>query len=294
MAYLEKTHGLPAGRYSDELLAIDAESGPWLAESQKTSAVATGNYPRFELDLDEGVIWFGDEQTNGLVARAHVIGSYSPEDKAWVWGWTNERLGRYAVRARQAAEDHPEVNEFSLSLIEADEPKAWTLAAAVAYLMKGEACYRVPGALQLFVALTDLTEIDPSDPRAVRRSRDPDAAREALREFAGAAALRIGAALVDAVGDERQGLDGIIEVLHRFCERLDELSVSPVGRGTPAAEEATALAARLRRTALTLSLPPGHPDEPAAVQAALKTLEEVARQYDAWPTDSPGGTGDGG
>ena len=36
MAYLEKLKDHPAGTDSEELLAIDDESGPWLAETQRS------------------------------------------------------------------------------------------------------------------------------------------------------------------------------------------------------------------------------------------------------------------
>ncbi|MBW2526419.1 MAG: hypothetical protein JRI23_19725 [Deltaproteobacteria bacterium] len=283
MAYLETLKDHPAGKYSPELLSIDEQSGPWLAETQRTSPVARGDYPRFDADLEEGVIWFGDDRTNGLVARMHAIGSYSPDDGAFVWAWTNEMLAALSARPKQVADDHADVSEFEVSLIEADELKAWTLAAAVAYLMKADACFRLPGELQLFVALTDLTVLEPDDPRARRLDRDPAGAAAALGEFAGQGALRIGAALVEQAQQESPSFDGVIEVLHRFCDRLEAMGSSPVGRDTPAAQRAAEIAAELRRAALSLSLPPGHPEAARAAQGVLAALEAIAREFGAWP-----------
>jgi hypothetical protein len=175
------------------------------------------------------------------------------------------------------------VPEFALTLIQADELKAWTLAAAVGYLMKADTCFRLPGPLQLFVALTDVTEIAPDDPRAQRRTQDAEQAAEALREYAGPAALHLGTMLVEELKGGR--LDPVVQAVHRVCERLEVLGKSPVGRDTPAAAEATELAGRLRQGAMGLSLPPGHPQLGAAVQHMLDLLEAVAKQHGAWPDD---------
>jgi len=286
VAYLEKLKDQPAGKYSEELLAIDDESGPWLAETQQSSLVAKANYPRFDVDADEGVIWFGDDQRNGLVARIHTIGSYSPADGAFVWAWTNDKLAALSMQPKQVADDHGDVSEFEVSLIEADELKAWTLSAAVAYLMKADGCFRLPGELQLFVALTDTTEIAPDDPRAKLLQQDPEAAAAALAEFAGQGALRVGAALVEELGKETPALDPLIETLYRFCDRLDAMGASPVGQDTPAATQAAEIAKQLRHAALELSLPPGHPGLAPAAQQVLRTLESIAREFGAWPEPS--------
>lgn len=281
VAYLDRSKGTPPFEYSPELLEIDEKSGPWLAESQRKPVIAQDKYPRWDLDLAEEVIWFGDEERRGLVARVHTIGSLSTDDGVWVWAWTNDELARPSARAQKICEDHSEVPEFGLTLIKADETVAWTLTAAVAHLMGAEACYRLPGELQMFVALTDIQLIEPSDPRAKRPVRDDAAAAAALTEFAGPAALRIGALVVETLKDGQ--LDKVIEVLYRFCERLEELATSPVGQGTPAAGEGAELAGKLRQAALSLSVPPGHPGLAEAVKGLLDLLESTARQYGAWP-----------
>jgi len=285
VAYLDQAQGKPPAELSSELLEIDETSGPWLAETQRKPVIAQDKYPRWDLDLAEEVIWFGDEERQGIVARVHTIGSYSVDDGVWVWAWTNEELARPSAGAQQVCEDHSEVPEFGLTLIKGDETMAWTLAAAVAHLMGAEACYRLPGALQMFVALTDITPIDPSDPRAKRPLQDSAGAAAALGEFAGPAALRIGGLVVETLKDGQ--LDKVIDVLYRFCERLEEMATSPVGQGTPAASEATEHAGQLRQAALSLSVPPGHPALAEAVKGLLDLLERIARQYGAWPEESP-------
>ncbi len=201
-----------------------------------------------------------------------------------MWAWTSEKLARASKRAEQVRDEHPEVPEFGLTLIKAEEVKAWTLATAVAYLMKVDVCYRLSGALQLFVGLTDITELDASDPRAKRPKQDPAAAAQALREYAGPASVHLGSMLFEAL--KGGSLGPVVEVIYGFCERLEDLSASPVGRDTPAAEEAAGLAQRLRRAAESLSVPPGHPTLAQAVKQTLDLLEGTAKDYDAWPEQS--------
>ncbi|MBW2459533.1 MAG: hypothetical protein JRI68_33880, partial [Deltaproteobacteria bacterium] len=152
--------------------------------------------------------------------------------------------------------------------------------------MGAETVYRLPGEVQLYVGLTDSTAIDPSDPRAKRPVPDDSSAAEALKEFAGPAALRVGGLLVETL--EKGALDKVIEVLYRFCERLEELGTSPIGRGTAAAKEAADHAAKLRQGALSLSVPPGHPGLGDAVKQVLDQLEAMAKQYGAWPEEHQG------
>jgi len=283
VAYLEQTQGKPPGQYSEQLLAIDAESGPWLTRTQRTSTLLRSGCPRWELDLDEEVIWFGDEQRNSAVAAVQAIGTFSPEDGQWVWAWTGPPLANHATVAQRVCDTHPEVPEFQQQIIPADRLKAWTLAASVAYLIKAEGCFRLPGELELFVGLFNVTELAPDDPRAERRGQDPEQAREALAGFAGPAALEIGKRILRGLEDGQ--LDSAIETIYRVCENLEALAASPVGKDTPAAEEAAELAQKMRKQVMGLSLPPGHPELGASVKAVLAELEWIARRYGALPEE---------
>ncbi len=283
MAYLERIKGLPPATYSPELIEIDKESGPWLERTQANSLIVKRNLPRWDLDLDEGVIWFGDDEHNEIVTAIQAIGTYSASDRQWIWAWTSPQLNRYAAAAKQVRDAHPEVGEFTDELITAEPAGAWTLAAAMAHCMKAQECYRLPtGEVDLYVALFEITEIGPDDPRYQKPKQDPDKARQALTEYAGQMALHVGAVLLETVKNN-EGLDPVIEVIYRFCEKLEALPKSPVGKDTPAGAEATELAQRLRQAALSLSVPPGHPALADAAKALLGLLEEVAKKYEAWP-----------
>jgi hypothetical protein len=284
MAYLERQEGKPEGDYSPELLEIDEVSGPWLAETQRSSAIARANLPRWDLDLEEGVMWFGDEERHGIVAAIQALGTFSSEEQKWIWAWAMPPLARHAELARKASQDHPDVPEFQQDILDCDATKGWTLAAAMAHTLGAEACYRLPNeGLELFVALHEITELDPSDPRSRRLAQDADLARSALSEYAGPAALHIGAMLLEAVKEEP--LDPVIGAIHALCDKLDALGQSPVGRETPAASEAAELSQRLRGGVLGLSLPPGHPGLVEGAKQVLALLEETARRYGSWPGD---------
>jgi hypothetical protein len=266
-------------RFSPELLDLDAVSGGWLRDSLKHSPVRPERFPSWELELEEGVIWFGDETRRGLVASIHAIATFAANDGQFVWAWATEKLAPLAERAQQICVDRPEVPEFGLTLLETDDAGAWTLAAAVAHTMGADVCFRLPGPVALFVGLTDLTELAPNDPRTARPTVDPAAAAEALAQFAGQAAIQLGAALYQAAPSG--SLDGAIAAIHTVADRLEALATSPVGRGTPAADEATALAADLRAGAFSVALPPGHPSLDDALLALFALLERTARRYGA-------------
>ena len=120
MTHMEKKRDVPAGRTSLEFMEIEAKSSLWLAESQKTSKVATGCYSRWDLDLTEGVIWFGDEERNAAVAAIQVLGTYSQDDGKWVWSWTNPDLGNNGAAMVKLKAEHSELPELMDGLISCD------------------------------------------------------------------------------------------------------------------------------------------------------------------------------
>ncbi len=278
MAYLEREQGEPEGEYSPEFLEIDEVAGPWLVETQKSSVIAASGFPRWDLDLDQRVIWFGDDERNGIVAGLQALGTFSPEDQTWIWANAIPELAQHAEASQKARQDHPDVEEFQQELLKCNATKAWILAAAMAHTIKAKACYRLPSeGLILFVALFDIVELEPSDPRCKRLAQDADVAQGALSEFAGPAALHLGAMLVQAL--EKEALDPVIGAIHGFSDQLIALGESPVGRDTPAAAEAAELSQRLREGVMGLSLPPGHPELPEGVERVLAVLEETAKRY---------------
>jgi len=281
VSYLEEANGLPPGPYSPEFLEIDKESGPWLLESQRHSPAMQPGLTRWELDAEEGVMWLGDEKHNKVVAAFQTLATYTPDDKQFLWAWANERYSGTTAVLEKLIEDHPDVAEFASPFLTCTELGAWTLAAAAAYKLGAEVCYRIPGDVHVFVALFEVTRIEPDDPRYVRPVQDPERAMRALAEYAGATAMAVGGILMVAL--KNNDMNPAIDALYRFSEKLGELGKTPVGAGTPAAKEAEELALRIRQQAVHLSYPPEHPALLEGVGKVLGVLEEVAKRYGAWP-----------
>jgi hypothetical protein len=233
------------------------------------------------LDLEEGVIWLGDEEHNKVVAEVQLIATYTPDDSQFLWVWANQKFDDSAAPVAAMRDANPDVLEFSEPILTCNEIKSWTLAAAAAYTLKAETCYRLPGDVHTFLALFNVTEIPPTDPRHTRPVRDPDQASKALADYAGATAMAIGGMLI--VGLKNHNMDSSIEALYRFADKLSELGKSPVGKDTPAADEAKSLAELVRQQVIHISYPPEHPDLLEGISKVLSFLEALARKYDAWP-----------
>jgi len=295
VGYLEQQQGLPPGKYSPPFLEIDKLSGPWLTKIQQESLIAKANLSEWDLNIEEGVIRFGDKERFKVMAAIQLLGTYSPDDGQWLWAWSNPetaKLGHASAVIRDKHEDVPELQEPTFKCT---ETKAWALAAAAAHQMEAQGCYRLPGEIQTFIALFDITELSPEDPRGELLGPDPEVAQQALAEYAGPMAMNIGGLLLDAVKGEALSIDEVISVIHTFSDNLEEITQSPAGKGTPAAAEASQLAKVMRQAVLCLSVP----DQQALMEGAkevLGSLQGVARRYGAWPGDMPGEAppGDGG
>lgn len=286
MGYFDEKMGQPPSSLSPEFLEIEAEAGPWLALSQQGAGIDLSKYPRYELDLDQGVIWFGDGQRNGAVAAVQLVGTFTAADKVWLWAWANPKSREPLIQAlTKLKEDLPEVPELTEPSCACSEAKAWALAASAAYKMGSQTCFRLPDDVTVFVALYEINEIAAGDPRAARPVQDPELAMRALEEYAGPAVMQIGALLASAVEQPAPALDGVIAALHEMAENLDNLERSPVGQGTRAADEALRLAVVLRQATTLISVPTGSPALAEGIQEVFSLLREVAQQYSAWPTE---------
>ncbi len=284
MSYLEKQKGIqPGDDYSPTFLELDAVSGPWLVKVQQESVVA--KYPSWDLNADEGVITFGDNERTGVVASIQILGTYSADDSTWLWGWSSPEIGQEAAKTAQVRDDHEEIPELTTPTYSCTKIKAWSVAAAAAHAMRAESCYCLPGEVDLFVALFDITELGDDDPRAAHKTSEPEAASRALAEFVGPAALNTGGLLLDALRTDEVPMDEVIAAIHAVSDNLAELARSPVGQGTPAASEAEQLAGVLRQGALALSVPPGHPSLEDGARQMLALLQDIAKRYGAWPED---------
>lgn len=284
MSYFDDKMGQPPSSLSPEFLEIDAEAGPWLEQSQQGSAIDLSQYPNYELDLQEGVIWFGDDERKGVVAAIELLGTYTAKDQTWLWASANPKSEEALTAAvAKLQEDLAEVPEFAEPTCPASEAKAWALAAAAAYKMESQTCFRLPDEVTLFVALFDINVIGPDDPRAVRATTDPELAMKALEDYAGPAMLQLGALLAQKVEQPQPDLDPVIAMMHEVAKNLDDLERSPVGRGTKAADEAGRLAVVIREAVTLLSVPPNSPALVEGVQEVFVLFKDVAQQYGAWP-----------
>lgn len=284
MSYLEEQQGIPHSRYSADLLELDQKSGPWLAARQQQSVVDLSTFPRWDLDPENKLIYFGDDERVGLVARYEVLGTYDPADGVWLWAWANPKLEAEAGRLAELAKAQSDVPELTEPSSTGTETRAWTLAAVVGFLMEAETCFRIPGEIQTFVALFEPKELDPDDPRARREEPEPDAeaAQKVLADYAGPMALNLGGMLLDAVRTDELPLEQVLAAWHGFCDNLEQLAQSPIGTGTPAAAEALQLADVLRKGAVCLSVPRENPAFLEGVQEVLALLRDLAQHYGAW------------
>jgi hypothetical protein len=290
VSYLEEQQGLAPSKYSAEFLEIDAQAGPWLTASQQDSIITKGHYEEWDFNLEEGLIRFKTKEQIGVVAQVQLLGTYSPENGLWLWAWSNPKLLPHCQLVTRLRDEHPDLPEFNEAAHPGNETKAWALAAAAAYSLKAEGCFRLTGEIYTFVALfgvTDLTQ-QPGPLEGDEAQADPEQAFAALAEYAGPMVMNLGGLLISSLQHDGLGLDQIIEALHSFCENLEELSRSPLGQGTPAGAEALELAAVLRQGTLCLSLPPGAPELAEGIQEMLGLFKDVAMRYGAWqkPSDS--------
>ncbi len=284
MGHLEAQQGLPPGEYSPPFLEVDAESGPWLIRTQQASRIVRGGYPDYELDAEAGVMRFGDAGRFGLLAAVQILGTYSPEDHQWLWAWANPKLEQASAGLAAMRDEHEHVPELTNPTFKCTETKAWALAAAAAHLLGAQECYRIPGEIQTFVALTQITELGPEDPRGERPRQDPQRAEDALAQYAGPAAVNLGTLLVSSLQTQEPPLDAVLSALNTFSENLELMARSPVGQDTPAAQDAQRIAELMRKAVLCLSVP----DPQALLEGArdvLSSLEFIARQFGAWPAD---------
>lgn len=288
MGYFEDKLGVEGGDYSPPFLEIDAEAGPWLTAAQERSPVDPVRHPRWQLDVEQGVIWFGDEQTNAFVATIQFVGTHDTSDGSWLWAWSNPRLQPVAEAVDRVREAHEDIPELTTPTFTCTAAKAWAVAAAAAYELEAQGCLRLPeGEIHSFVALMEIEPIGADDPRARVARQDPERAREALAEYAGPVALHLGVALMEQLRSSSPDLDAVLAELHRVCDNLEELSRSPVGAGTEAAEEALMIAHTLRQAVPLLSVPTITEETLEGIQELFALLRDIARQYGAWP-EEPG------
>ena len=102
---------------------------------------------RLGVDLStEGVSWIVTSR-EPLSARATLLGTFSPQSRAWGWGSTNPHVPEAVRRASSAVVDAIEERdlwELSTPIFSTDELTAWALVAFVCDRVKGDAVVCVP------------------------------------------------------------------------------------------------------------------------------------------------------
>src|SRR5258706_6749958 len=136
-------------------------------QSRLQSAYDLGNLPRWWFDQEQEHLQFTDGTGNVALEAAVVpLGSHSPRTNTWKWAWSNDSL---LPSLREKAEPLKQLRVatgfelfISEGLIEADEHKAWDLAALGVMHLAAEGCYRAPiseGSGYTFLAITSLRKV---------------------------------------------------------------------------------------------------------------------------------------
>ena len=115
---------------------------------------------QWRADLDEGVIWF----TNPgflAVAPVQVVGTYTPDEGTWLWGWDHPSvppdLARDATLVREFGEDNG-LSRYTNSMINCTEDEAWQFTALACHLAGASGAYRGPAdPAFVFMTFHDLT-----------------------------------------------------------------------------------------------------------------------------------------
>jgi hypothetical protein len=107
-----------------------------------------GGWPRYDYDLDAGLLTLSDERGPRVSCDVEVAGTVGEGD--WLWGWANAHLpkGRRekVLRVKAYGEEHG-IEELSSELIEAAdlEGLGWMLTAATVRLLDAEGAYKSEG-----------------------------------------------------------------------------------------------------------------------------------------------------
>jgi hypothetical protein len=157
-AAFERNSGRPAANEAGWFRAAFDRSKPkqdrWRREFKIDS------FTKYQYCFDPGEAWLAFGMGDGFRVRcdAHVIGSWSPTSRTWLWGWANDHWETRVTEALVALKRRGEregVRSLTRSVLNADEAGVWDLACAVLDTMpEVEGVYRAPGSGSLFLAVT--------------------------------------------------------------------------------------------------------------------------------------------
>lgn len=119
-----------------------------------------GEEERWNLEQDAGYLVFSF--TNGTVARcpAQIIGTFSANDKTWLWSWANpsikEELTVDARKLQSYGREH-NLRKLTTAKWSSKQSHAWAMAALACKLCGGQGVYRGPaGPAYVFMTFGDV------------------------------------------------------------------------------------------------------------------------------------------
>jgi hypothetical protein len=105
------------------------------------------SWPRYDYDVDAGVLTFSDVQGPKVVAEIQVVGTTGPSD--WLWSWANSHWPEPAFkeikRVRAFGVEH-DIEQLISEYLESDDLNAlgWAMTAVAARVVDAVGAYRPP------------------------------------------------------------------------------------------------------------------------------------------------------
>lgn len=133
-------------------------------QSYLTAEFKLGDYERFDVELNKGVIEFKENSVVKIICQITPIGSYSTTNSTWMWAWGNPSIPDVLKQKSERIKQLSSITGqeiFNTRIFEADEEMAWEIAAMACHHLKSIGCYRAPtGSLWVFLALDDVKSLD--------------------------------------------------------------------------------------------------------------------------------------
>lgn len=137
------------------------------AELQRDYAL--GGMKRWWFDQNtEQLQFFNHDDKPVIVAQVVYIGSFSPKQASWKWGWSNASLLPGLREKSLSLKQLETVTGFDLFGKEAafsigEEAMAWALAALAVQQLRAVGCYRAPSPTEggpiTYLAITELARV---------------------------------------------------------------------------------------------------------------------------------------
>jgi hypothetical protein len=117
-------------------------------------------WPRYDYDVDVGIIKFSQDNIIKVVADIQVVGTIGSKD--WLWSWANDHwpdnVCTHAQQARDFGEEHG-IEELTSEYLEDENLNSlgWEMAAVTARIAGAVGAYRPPSETgALFLLLTSI------------------------------------------------------------------------------------------------------------------------------------------